>query len=189
MNLGAKFEEALVFAFRAHREQQRKGAGVPYISHLMGVAGIALDFGADEDEAIAALLHDAAEDQGGRPMLERIRRKFGERVAECVEGCTDSFESPKPPWRARKEAYVARVRHEPASVQLISAADKLHNVQSIVRDHRLSGERVWGRFSAGKEEIAWYYRSLVEAFRAPRVQIIAGELELAVRQLERLTTS
>src|SRR5262249_41201230 len=140
VSLSSRFREALVFAAELHRDQVRKGTTVPYVAHLLGVAGIVLEHGADEDEAIAALLHDAVEDQGGPPTREAIRRRFGERVAAIVDGCTDADKTPPPPWRARKEACVAHVRHASPSVLLVSAADKLHNSRAILNDYRLDGE-------------------------------------------------
>src|SRR3974390_3192265 len=125
MNLSPRFELALQYAAVIHAGQVRKGSGVPYIAHLLGVASIALEYEANEDEAIGALLHDAAEDAGGRGRLEDIRLRVGERVAEIVEGCTDTFETPKPVWRKRKEDYVAHIPKASAAVRLVSAADKL----------------------------------------------------------------
>ncbi len=165
MTSSKRFEEALIFAFRVHDGQLRKGTRIPYIAHLLGVASIALEYGAGEDEAIGALLHDAVEDQGGRSMLEEIRRRFGQTVAQIVDECTDSYTDPKPPWRARKEQYLAHIDSASASSRLVSASDKLHNVRSILRDYREMGEGLWKRFHAGKEEILWYYGSLIQAFR------------------------
>jgi GTP pyrophosphokinase len=146
MILTERFEEALAFAARLHNAQVRKGTGIPYVSHLLAVASIALEHGADEDEAIAALLHDAVEDQGGDTARQEIRRRFGERVAAIVDGCTDAETTPKPPWRERKERYVAHVADAPPSVRLVSAADKLHNARAILADLRATGDAVWGRF-------------------------------------------
>ena len=132
MILSTRFEEALVFAAQLHREQTRKGTTIPYIAHLLGVASIVLEYGGDEDEAIAALLHDAIEDQGGASTREEIRRRFGETVVAIVNGCTDAEVIPKPPWRARKEDYIAHMAHASPSVRLVSAADKLHNARAIL---------------------------------------------------------
>src|SRR5919202_957739 len=151
MALTRRFEEALTFAARLHSAQVRKGTTVPYVSHLLAVAAVALEHGADEDEAIAALLHDAVEDQGGAATREEIRRRFGDRVAEIVDGCTDAETTPKPPWRERKERYVSHIASAPPSVRLVSAADKLHNARSILADLRTCGEGVWDRFRGGKE--------------------------------------
>jgi (p)ppGpp synthase/HD superfamily hydrolase len=187
--LGPRFEEALTYAARLHREQVRKGSGVPYLSHLLGVAGIALEHGASEDEAIAALLHDAVEDQGGAPTLAEIRRRFGDTVADIVAGCSDTDVVPKPPWRPRKEAYVAHLASASPSARLVSAADKLHNARSILTDYRRLGETVWTRFAGGKEGTLWYYRAVVQAFRAYDPTPLVDELERAVEEMERLGSS
>ncbi len=181
--LSSRFDEALAFAVDLHREQPRKGTGVPYVSHLLSVAALVLEHGGSEDQAIAALLHDAVEDQGGRPTAERIRERFGDLVAEIVDGCTDTDVSPKPPWRLRKEAYVARVRNEPAHVRLVSAADKLHNARTMVTDLRIHGPELWGRFNAGRDETLWYLESLVAAFREAGSMPIVEELARTVAEL------
>lgn len=181
--LSSRFDEALAFAVDLHREQPRKGTGVPYVSHLLSVAALVLEHGGTEDQAIAALLHDAVEDQGGRPTAERIRERFGGLVAEIVDGCTDTDVSPKPPWRLRKEAYVARVRNEPAHVRLVSAADKLHNARTMVTDLRIHGPAFWERFNAGRDETLWYLESLVEAFREAGTTPIVEELARTVAEL------
>ncbi|UCC88996.1 MAG: HD domain-containing protein [Anaerolineales bacterium] len=188
MTLSARFEEALTFAARLHKNQIRKGTAIPYISHLLAVASIALEHGASEDEAIAALLHDAAEDQGGKATLSEIRHRFGDSVAEIVEGCTDAWAIPKPSWRKRKEAYVAHLRDASASVRLVSAADKLHNAQTILRDYRVLSESLWKRFSGGRDGTLWYYRSLVEALRTPGPSLLVEELEGVVSEIERLAS-
>src|SRR6478672_7509499 len=128
--LSERFTQALTFATQLHANQKRKGSGVPYIAHLLGTASLALEHGANEDEAIAALLHDAIEDQGGAPTREEIRRRFGDTVTAIVDGCTDADVTPKPPWRARKEAYIAHVASAAKSVLLVSSADKLHNART-----------------------------------------------------------
>ena len=182
--LTRKFDEALAFAVDLHREQPRKGTGVPYVSHLLSVAALVLEHGGTEEQAIAALLHDAVEDQGGRPVAEAIRVRFGDLVADIVEGCTDTDVTPKPPGRARKEAYVARVRREPPHVRLVSAADKLHNARTMVTDLRIHGPSLWGRFNAGRDETLWYLGSLVEAFREAGTMPIVEELARTVAELE-----
>lgn len=186
MPLTARFEDALRFAARLHAAQVRKGTSVPYMAHLLGVTGIALEHGANEDEAIAALLHDAVEDQGGAPMLRQIRERFGDAVAEIVAGCTDADTLPKPPWRARKEAYIDHLRCAPVSVRLISASDKLHNARSILKDFREVGDSLWGRFTGGREGTLWYYRALVEAFREHGSTPLIEELDRVVTEIERL---
>ncbi|MBE9125421.1 MULTISPECIES: HD domain-containing protein [unclassified Coleofasciculus] len=189
MKLSERFTEALTFGTQLHANQTRKGSGVPYITHLLAVASIALDYGANEDEAIAALLHDAIEDQGGAATRAEIRRRFGDTVTEIVEGCTDSDTTPKPPWRQRKEAYIAHIPTASASVCLVSAADKLHNVRSILKDYRQSGEDLWQRFKGGKDGTLWYYRALVRAFRTQGSTPIVEELDRVVSELERLVGS
>jgi GTP pyrophosphokinase len=186
MKLSERFTDALTYATQLHANQTRKGGGVPYISHLLGVASIALEYGANEDEAIAALLHDAIEDQGGAPTREEIRRRFGDTVTEIVDGCTDADTTPKPPWRQRKEAYIAHIPQACASVRLVSAADKLHNVRSILKDYRLIQEAVWERFQGGKNGTLWYYRTLLDTFRAIESTPLIDELERVVTELEQL---
>jgi (p)ppGpp synthase/HD superfamily hydrolase len=182
-----RFAEAFAYAATLHARQIRKGANIPYLSHLMSVAALVLEDGGDEDEAIAGLLHDAVEDQGGQPTLEEIRRRFGEKVARIVSACTDSDTVPKPPWRERKERYLAHVRHAPADVRRVSSADKLHNARSILTDYRVIGDELWSRFTASKEETLWYYRSLLEAFRGAGGGRLVEELDLVLVELERLT--
>jgi len=182
--LTSKFDEAVAFAVELHRRQPRKGSGVPYVSHLFSVAALVLEHGGTEEQAIAALLHDAVEDQGGRPTAELIRARFGDVVADIVDGCTDTDVVPKPPWRARKEAYVARVRREPAHVRLVSAADKLHNARTMVTDLRIHGPVLWTRFNAGRDETLWYLGALVAAFREAGTTPIVEELARTVAELE-----
>ena len=179
-----RLSEALVFAAHLHARQTRKGTDVPYIAHLMAVAGLVLENGGDEEETIAALLHDAVEDQGGAATRENIRRRFGDRVVEIVDGCTDSDEVPKPPWRARKEAFLSRLPHASSSVRLVSAADKLHNARTILADYRAMGDAVWERFTGGKSGTLWYYRALVDAFRAAGTSPLVEELARVVAELE-----
>jgi GTP pyrophosphokinase len=185
--LSARFEEALIYATRLHATQVRKGSGVPYVAHLLAVASIVLEHGGDEDDAIAALLHDAVEDQGGATTRQEILRRFGPAVVVLVDGCTDADVLPKPPWRARKETYIAHVRDAPAAVRRISAADKLHNARSILADYRALGEALWSRFTGGREGTLWYYRALVEAYAAAGSSPLVEELARVVTELERLS--
>jgi (p)ppGpp synthase/HD superfamily hydrolase len=187
--LTPRFTDALSYAVQLHAGQMRKGTHIPYIAHLLAVAGIVIEQGAGEDEAIAALLHDAIEDQGGRATAAEIRRRYGETVEQIVWGCTDAEVVPKPPWRARKEAYLAHLPQATASVRLVSAADKLHNVRSIIADYRALGEGVWARFNGGRDGTLWYYRELVTAFRAADGSPLVDELDRAVSELERLTSA
>jgi (p)ppGpp synthase/HD superfamily hydrolase len=184
--LTGRFAEAFAYAADLHALQIRKGTNVPYLSHLMSVAALVLEDGGDEDEAIAGLLHDAVEDQGGAPTLEEIHRRFGEKVARIVSACTDSDTVPKPPWRERKERYLAHIREAPADVRRVSSADKLHNARSILADYHVVEDAVWGRFTASREETLWYYRSLTSAFRAAGGGRLVEELDLVVSELERL---
>jgi (p)ppGpp synthase/HD superfamily hydrolase len=158
------FESALKYASRLHAKQARKGSNAPYISHLLAVAAIALEHGATEKEAIAALLHDAVEDQGGQATLDKIRHRYGKRVAGIVAACSDTDELPKPPWKCRKEAFVKRLRTEPYSVRLVVAADKLHNVRDVLRNYRIHGDDIWSQFKGGRDGTLWYYRAVVGAF-------------------------
>jgi len=152
MIYGERFEEALKYAARLHRTQKRKGTNIPYVTHLLALAAIVGENGGTEDEVIAALLHDAVEGQGGAATREEIRRRFGDTVAGIVGEVSDTDVVPKPPWRERKETYVAQVRDAERSARLVSAADKLHNARSILRDLRGEGDAVWRRFTGSKEE-------------------------------------
>ncbi|MBD2242781.1 HD domain-containing protein [Nostoc sp. FACHB-888] len=186
--LSERFITALTYATQLHANQVRKGSGVPYVAHLLGVASIALEYGANEDEAIGALLHDAIEDQGGAATREEIRRRFGDNVTAIVDGCTDADTTPKPPWRQRKEAYIAHIPTASPSVLLVSLADKLYNAQSILKDYRVLGDSLWERFHGGKEGTLWYYRALVDTFRKTGTIIIIDDLERVVAQIEVLAS-
>jgi hypothetical protein len=182
---GRKFEEALLFASRAHAGQMRKGTETPYITHLLAVAAIVGEHGGNEDEVAAALLHDAIEDTP--TTREDIAKRFGEEVAKIVAGCSDADAIPKPPWRERKEAFIRRIRHASPSVRLVSAADKLHNARSILEDLRICGDVVFDRFRGGKEDTLWYYRTLAGVFEKTGGGPIAGELARVVAEIEALS--
>jgi len=152
----------------------------------MGAASLVLEAGGDEDLAIAALLHDVVEDCGGVPMLKQVERKFGKRVARVVDGCTDAYGDPKPPWKQRKDAYIARLKNENADTRLVSAADKLNNIRSIISDYRSIGESVWSRFNGGREGTLWYYRTLRDEFLRDKPNRITCDFDLAVQELESL---
>jgi (p)ppGpp synthase/HD superfamily hydrolase len=185
--LGERFRSALVLAFELHRGQVRKGSkGIPYVGHLLGVAAIVIEDGGDEDEAIAALLHDAPEDQGGEATLARIRSEYGERVGAIVEACTDTLENPKPPWRERKGRYLAHLEEAPEEVLRVSLADKVHNARAILADYREVGEELWSRFRGTREESLWYYRTLAEVFSRRRPGRLADELRHTVDEIEAL---
>jgi len=183
--LTRRFDDALLYAHAAHGSQSRKGTGVPYIGHLLGVASIVIDDGGTEDEAIAALLHDAAEDAGGHDRLADIRAQFGPVVAKIVEDCTDSFKTPKEPWAERKQKYVKHARSLDASSLRVSAADKVHNSYAILRDLRNVGDAVWGRFNATPDDVLAYYQGLVRAYREAGGGRLVDELERIVRGIER----
>ena len=187
--LGPRFERALLFATRKHAGQTRKGTTVPYVSHLMSVAGLVLEAGGDEDLAIAALLHDVVEDCGGAVMLKEIRRRFGGRVANVVDGCTDADLDPKPPWRRRKEDYLKHLRTADADVRLVSAADKLHNARSVLTDFREIGEPVWERFQGKRDGTLWYYRALLREFKRKKTNRLVCELERVIMDLEAVAGS
>jgi (p)ppGpp synthase/HD superfamily hydrolase len=187
VKLGARFLRAFEFAAAKHSGQTRKASTIPYLAHLMGVTSLLLEAGGDEDLAIAALLHDVVEDCGGAPMLKEVRKRFGSRVAKVVDECTDADNFPKPPWRERKEKYLRRLKKADAGTRLVSAADKLNNVRSIVSDYREIGEAVWSRFNGGREGTLWYYRALLAEFLCQKPNRITRDFELAVQELERLS--
>jgi (p)ppGpp synthase/HD superfamily hydrolase len=174
------------YAHDVHRGQRRKGTGIPYIAHILGVTAIAIEYGADEDEAIGALLHDAAEDGGGEATLAEIRARFGDAVGEIVLGCSDSLvEDPedKLPWRDRKENYLAHLEKASASVCLVSAADKLHNVRSIIRDYREHGDEVWNRFQGRRDGTLWYYETVAHVLLRRQYSQLTRDLQQAVNEL------
>jgi len=173
-----------------HSDQKRKGTDIPYASHLLAVAAIVIENGSTEDEAIAALLHDAAEDAGGKATLADIRNRFGDKVAGIVENCSDTLKNDKPPWKPRKEAYLARLSNlNDPSVHLVSLADKLHNATSILSDYKKCGEALWARFSASRPEILWYYKSLLSSYKSKQdicLGHLIDELVKTISELESL---
>ena len=184
--LGPRLQRAFQYAAEKHEGQTRKQTAVPYLSHLMAVASLVLEAGGDEDMAIAALLHDVVEDCGGMPRLREIRKQFGARVAKIVEGCTDSFTDEKAPWVERKKYYLHEVKDADRETRLVSASDKLHNVRTIISDYRKDGEKIWARFNGKKAGTLWYYRALSDEYGRRGASRITRELEIAVRELERL---
>lgn len=182
--LSGRFTEATDYALDKHRTQIRKGSGVPYASHVLAVAAIVLEMGSDEDEAIAGLLHDVVEDQGGAEAEAEIRARFGDRVADIVRANSDTDQVPKPPWRARKETYIAGVATKDPGAVRVSIADKLHNARMIVLDHRAVGDELWDRFTADGPDTLWYYAALLEAFDARRDELGPGGVA-ALEELER----
>jgi (p)ppGpp synthase/HD superfamily hydrolase len=188
--LTKRFEDAFAFAAECHRSQLRKGGPIAYIAHPMAVSSIVLDNGGVEDEAIAALLHDAPEDQGGLATLEQIRVRFGDKVAEIVRQCSDSLEADptkKAPWKERKSEYIRHLAEvTDGSVLLVSAADKLHNLRVTSFDYAAAGEAVWKNFKAGRDDQLWYYESLTAIYQRAaerRIAPIADELDLLVRDI------
>ena len=180
----------MVYAHQVHQNQRRKGTGIPYIAHILGVAALAIEYGAGEDEAIGALLHDAAEDGGGEATLAEIRARFGDAVADIVLGCSDSLvEDPedKLPWRERKENYLAHLENASTSVCLVSAADKLHNVRSIMRDYREHGEDIWERFQGRRDGTLWYYETVADTLVRRYRTELSRDLQDAVDELLEIT--
>jgi (p)ppGpp synthase/HD superfamily hydrolase len=182
--LGPRFEDALVYATRLHASQCRKGTHVPYVSHLLAVAGLVLEAGGDEDEVIAALLHDGPEDQGGLATLADIRARFGDRVGDIVAACSDTFEAEKPAWPARKRAYLDHLEEAAGPVLLVSCADKLHNARSILADYRRLGEPLWERFNSGRDDILWYYGELARVFTRRGPESLASQLARVVASIQ-----
>ena len=172
-----------------HANQLRAGGQTPYIAHPMAVCALVLEAGGDEDQAIAALLHDTAEDHGGRKRLEDIRQRFGERVAAIVEGCTDTLDEPRPPWRVRKERYLDHLRQASDDVLLVAMADKLHNARSVLIDYQQHGEAIWSRFAGGRDYATWYLVELARLFGRKRPSVLADELSRVVREIVELVGS
>ena len=182
--LGPPFAAALEFAARLHAGQFRKGTTIPYVAHVLAVAALALEAGADEEVAMAALLHDTAEDCGGQPVIEEIRARFGPRVAGIVAECSDTFVVPKPPWMARKTAYLAHLPEASEGAKLVCACDKLHNLRSMIRDLRAQGPSVWERFNAKPAAIIWYYQQVAEILSRGPDSLILVDLRAAVAKLD-----
>jgi len=182
--LTARFEDALVFTAHLHAQQYRKGSQIPYIAHLLSVSALVIEAGGDEDLAIAALLHDAVEDQGGLETLVIIRQRFGNRIADIVDSCSDSYTMPKPAWKTRKENYLDKLQTSSQEVRLVSLADKLHNARNTLRNLRKENEMVWDKFNGGKTGTLWYYRSLIEIFEQYEGNFLLDELKRVVYQIE-----
>lgn len=181
--LSHRFEQALVYATQLHAHQIRKGSDIPYISHLLSVAALVLEDSGDEDEAIAALLHDSIEDCAGTETRQVILTLFGQRVTDIVDACTESDVIPKPPWRDRKLLYLEKMRGASSSVLRVSLADKLHNARSILTDLYRYGDTVWQKFNAGKEGTLWFYRSLIEIYAEATDSFLLDEFKRTVALL------
>jgi len=184
--LGERFVDALGYATRVHDGQLRGKDGQPYVAHLLRVAGLVIQEGGSEDEAIAALLHDAAEDQGGLERLDDIRKRYGHTVADIVEECTDSYGDPKPPWRRRKEDYIRSLDGVSAGGLLVSSADKLDNMRTIIRGFRIQGSDQWTRTGKRADDVRWFYGTVAARFSALRPGPLADELTRTAAELERL---
>ena len=184
--LTSRFEEALAYAARAHWKQERKATDVPYVAHLLAVASLVLEHGGGEDEAIAALLHDVVEDQGGALRREDVRLRFGPEVERIVVACSDSDGGePRPPWEQRKRAYVAHLAlSEDPKARLVTACDKLHNARAVLTDYELHGPQLWTRFNGGREGTLWYYRALADELARGGPAGPAAELGRIVSALE-----
>jgi (p)ppGpp synthase/HD superfamily hydrolase len=185
-NLSERLSDAVRLACRWHVDQRRKVSGAPYVAHLLGVAGIVLDSGGSDDEAVAAILHDAVEDQGGPETRRHIERLFGPAVARIVDECSDTDESPKPPWRQRKEAFIARLPSVSASARLVTAADKLDNVRGLIQGYHEQGEKLWAHFLGGRAGALWYHRAVVDALRRIEPSPLVERLHREVSLLESL---
>ena len=183
--LTARYDAALAYAREHHAQQLRKGTNIPYIAHLLGVSSLVLDMEASEDEAIGALLHDVVEDGGGPAAADEIRERFGDEVVEIVLACSDTDVEPKPPWRARKEEYLAGIATKSPGALRVTLADKLHNARAILLDLHTSGHAVWDRFTADAEQQAWYYNALAESLLAREADLGEKAVPLA-RELRRV---
>jgi len=183
LKLTEQFELALVYATRLHANQRRKISGVPYITHLLSVAALVLEAGGTEAEAIAGLLHDAIEDQGGKSTREEIRQRFGDIVVAIVDGCTECDTYPKPPWEERKKTYLANLRQASPSIRLVSLADKLHNGRSLLADWRQHGDTIWTQFKAGREGTLWFYQQLLQVYQQTGSDSLTDEFSRVINQL------
>ncbi len=184
-----RLSDAFALAAHLHAGQTRKGTGIPYLSHLLAVAALVMENGGDADQVIAALLHDGPEDRGGEATLAEIRQRFGERVARIVLECSDTFETPKPPWRARKEQYIGILENAAPDTYLVSIADKVHNLGTIVRDYRELGEALWQRFTKDGPDVLWYYSTLLEIYETrqdPQLVHLSGQLRALVDTFRQL---
>lgn len=186
MSYTERFDRGLLLASEVHRKHLRKGTSIPYVTHVLAVASLVGVHGGDEDQVIAALLHDAIEDgiKDFPDIRERIDSEFGERVLRIVNACTDADTDPKPPWRERKEAYLDHLKNDPDSGHLlVSLSDKVHNAQSIVMDLRVVGDKLWERFNSPREQTLWYYQSLNEVFQDRTPSPLADELSRLVASM------
>jgi (p)ppGpp synthase/HD superfamily hydrolase len=190
-----RLDAAVTLAGRVHKAHPRKGSRIAYIAHLFDVASVAIKHDANEDEVVAAFLHDTLEDckppETPEALRREIRKLFGARVLELVEACTDTTEKPKPAWRPRKEAYVAAIAKKTVSAKIVSASDKIANLGDMIEDYRRRGDELWGRFNAGRDDILWYYRSCARGFAKGktdgRLERLLAELKARTRKLARMS--
>jgi (p)ppGpp synthase/HD superfamily hydrolase len=188
--LSDRYDQALAYASELHRTQTRKGGDIPYLGHLLSVSSLVIEGGGTENQAIAGLLHDAVEDQGGPPILAEIERRFGPEVAKIVDECSDTDQEPKPPWEMRKKTYIDHLGYASEATILVSLADKLDNARAILRDYRLYGPELWQRFNVkDPQKHLWYYTSLLAVFRVRNTTWLVDELERVVGELENLVTA
>lgn len=183
--LSSRFDEALIFANRTHAQQKRKHSGAPYLAHVLGVTALVLEDGGSEDEAIGALLHDAAEDQGGEQMLATIREKFGAKIEQIVRECSDTLASPKPPWRKRKEQHLEVLRTALPETIRIMQADKVYNARNLQRSLIEHGPQAWQKFKGGREGTLWYFRQMHTLLSQTRSGYLMMELGRLIEILER----
>ncbi|MGI0495599.1 HD domain-containing protein [Alkalinema pantanalense CENA528] len=180
--LSDRFPQALTYAHQLHAQQYRKGSKIPYISHLLSVAALVLEDGGDEDSAIAALLHDAIEDQGGATTREVIRQQFGDRVTHLIDTCTESDITPKPPWKHRKTQYLEQLKTASDDAIRIILADKLHNARSIHRDLQTHPDQTWQKFNASPSDIRWFYQSCLTILQQRSQSPMVKELQQILKQ-------
>ena len=185
--LSSRFDAALAYASDLHRDQTRKHSTVPYVAHLLAVCGLVLEHGGDEQQAIAALLHDGPEDQGGEYTLAEIRSRFGEDVAGLVSACSEPLHHGKAAWQERKETFLAHLATVPHRALLIITADKVHNARSIVSDHAVIGGEIFNRFNGGVAGTKWYYHQLAAALGGRAPAPLTAELARLAAEIERLS--
>ncbi|MGI0485877.1 HD domain-containing protein [Pantanalinema rosaneae CENA516] len=183
--LTERFVTALVYAAHLHANQKRKDGRVPYIAHLLSVAALVLEDGGTEDEAIAGLLHDAIEDQGGDSTRQAIRQQFGEGVTAIVDGCTEPNRLSS--WEVRKMGYLEQIRSAPASVRRVSLADKLHNARSLLASLQQEGDVVWDRFNGGKAQMLWFYTALRDLYHSTGQDYLSQEFARVMADIEAIS--
>jgi len=181
--LSERYQLALDLTYQLHKDQYRKGSNTPYLAHLLSVSALVMENGGDEDQAIAALLHDAVEDQGGLQTLNLIKKRFGENVAKIVDGCTDAYTHPKPPWKERKSSYLNKLQDADDTILLVSLADKVHNARSILSDLQSGNQEVWDKFNGGKDGTIWYYQNLVDIFNQSAFSHLKDSLRYLVEEI------